>query len=146
MEKFRLAGEIRRLNNLIKRYIDADEIFARQKDVTGTHGYILGFVRRKSEEGEPVYQKNIEQAFSIRRSSATEILNAMEQNGLLMRVEDESDKRMKKIVLTQKGMDVHTKTVERLDFLDKKLIAELSENELEVLQSVINKLKNKLDY
>ena len=71
MEKpFRLGGEIRCLSNLIKRRIDSDPVFSEQNKVTGTHGYILGFLCRKGNANEVVYQRDLEQAFSIRRSFA----------------------------------------------------------------------------
>lgn len=145
MEKYKICGEIRGLNNLIKRKIDSDPVFSQQRTVTGTHGYILGFIMRQSMDGTPVYQRDIEKAFSIRRSSATEILNAMEQNGLLVRKPSSKDKRLKELALTQKAIDAHTLIVSRLDAVDSELCSVLSAEELASLKSILSKLKSHLN-
>ena len=141
---FRIGGEIRRLNNLIKRRIDADPVFTEQSKVTGTHGFILGFICRKNEKNETVYQKDVEQAFSIRRSSATEILNSMENNGLILREASEVDKRLKKLVITEKGEQVHKTIINRLNAIDDELRAVLTKDELDALISTLTKLENNL--
>lgn len=145
MEKpFRLGGEIRCLSNLIKRRIDSDPVFSEQNKVTGTHGYILGFLCRKGNANEVVYQRDLEQAFSIRRSTATEILNTMETNGLVIRENSETDKRMKKLVVTPKGYQTHKLIVSRLNAVDEELIDLLSKEEFCALKTIIEKLKQNL--
>ena len=145
MEKpFRLGGEIRCLSNLIKRRIDSDPIFSEQNKVTGTHGYILGFLCRKNNANEPVYQRDLEQAFSIRRSTATEVLNTMETNGLILRESSSTDKRLKRLVVTEKGYQTHKLIVSRLNAVDEELINVLTPDEFESLKTIIEKLKNNL--
>ena len=145
MEKpFRLGGEIRCLSNLIKRRIDSDPIFSEQNKVTGTHGYILGFLCRKNDANEPVYQRDLEQAFSIRRSTATEVLNTMETNGLILRESSSTDKRLKRLVVTEKGYQTHKLIVSRLNAVDEELINVLTKEEFEALKTALEKLKNNL--
>lgn len=145
MEKpFRLGGEIRCLSNLIKRRIDSDPIFSEQNKVTGTHGYILGFLCRKNDANEPVYQRDLEQAFSIRRSTATEVLNTMETNGLILRESSNTDKRLKRLVVTEKGYQTHKLIVSRLNAVDEELINALTKEEFEALKTALEKLKNNL--
>jgi DNA-binding MarR family transcriptional regulator len=145
MEKpFRLGGEIRCLSNLIKRRIDSDPVFSEQNKVTGTHGYILGFLCRKNDANEPVYQRDLEQAFSIRRSTATEVLNTMETNGLILRESSNTDKRLKRLVVTEKGYQTHKLIVSRLNAVDEELINVLTKEEFEALKTALEKLKNNL--
>lgn len=141
---FKLCGEIRCLSNLIKRRIDSDPIFSEQNKVTGTHGYILGFLCRKNDACEPVYQRDLEQAFSIRRSTATEVLNTMETNGLILRESSSTDKRLKRLVVTEKGYRTHKLIVSRLNSVDEELINVLTLDEFEALKTIIEKLKNNL--
>ena len=145
MEKFRIGGEFRTVSNLIKRKFDADPVLVEQKNVTGTHGYVLGFIRRKNAEGIKDYQRDIEQAFSIRRSTATEILNVMEQNELIVRKPNEQDKRMKEIVVTEKATKIHEKIIERLDTIDGEIKSVLTVDEISSLESIITKLKDYLN-
>ena len=141
---FRIGGEVRRLSNLIKRRIDADPVFTEQNKVTGTHGYILGFICRKNEKNESVYQKDIEQAFSIRRSSATEILNSMESNGLILREASDFDKRLKRLVVTEKGLQTHKIIISRLNAIDDEMRSVLTQDEFDALKSILIKLENNL--
>lgn len=145
MDKFRIGGEFRAISNLIKRKFDSDSIIAYQKNVTGTHGYVLGFIRRKNSDGISVYQRDVEQAFMIRRSTATEILNVMEQNGLIIRKPNEKDKRMKELVVTKKAIEIHDKIIARLDMLDDEIKSQLSCEELSTLEIIMAKLKDYLN-
>ena len=145
MDKFRIGGEFRAISNLIKRKFDSDSIIAYQKNVTGTHGYVLGFIRRKNSDGISVYQRDVEQAFMIRRSTATEILNVMEQNGLIVRKPNEKDKRMKELVVTKKAIEIHDKIIARLDMLDDEIKSQLSCEELTTLEIIMAKLKDYLN-
>lgn len=145
MEKpFRIGGEIRCISNLIKRRIDADPVFNEQNKVTGTHGYILGFLCRKNDSNEPIYQKDLERAFSIRRSSATEILNVMETNGLIVRESSNTDKRLKLLKVTKKGYQTHNLIISRLNAVDEELTSVLSKDEFNAFKTALDKLKNNL--
>ena len=55
-------------------------------------------------KGEDVFQKDLEVAFSISGATATNILKVMEKDGLIVRVPMENDARLKKLVMTEKGM------------------------------------------
>lgn len=65
------------------------------------YGWVLAFLCRREEVD--TYQKDVEAYFSIGRSTATTILQAMEREGLLERIGVPSDGRLKKLVLTPKG-------------------------------------------
>ena len=144
MEEYHFIGEIKCLNNLVKRRVDSDEVLSSQERVTGTHGYVIGYVARRNAEGAQVYQKDIESRFSMRRSSVTELLNNMELNGLIRRESDEKDKRLKKVVLTDKAIALHKTVIERLTSIDQELISLLAEDEFAALKSAFAKLKDHL--
>lgn len=141
---YHLIGEIKCLNNYILRKLSADEVLNAQQNLSGAKGYIIGFIVKQIEKGEVVYQKDIEKAFSLRRSSATQILNSLEQNGLISRLSEENDKRLKRIIVTQKGLNCHKTIVGRLEDIDKELIAKLSTEELETFKNIVKKLKEGL--
>lgn len=141
---YHLLGELKRLNNLVLRKLSSDEVIKAQDKVTGARGYIIGFVARKTCKGEKVYQKDIEKEFSLRRPSATQILNSLEKSGLICRLAEERDKRLKSIVVTKKGEECHKKVVARLDEIDASLISKLTAEELETFIAVVEKLKEGL--
>ena len=144
MEKYHLIGELKRINNGIKRKIDSDPIFIEQNKTTGSRGYVLGFIQRKAKLGEAVYERDIEKEFGIRRSTATQMLNSMEQNGLIVREISFEDKRLKKIVLTPKAQECNALICGELQKLDGELIGLLTEQEFAQLKVILEKLKEGL--
>jgi len=58
----------------------------------------LGYL--EVHEDQPVFQKDLESAFHIRRSTATGILQIMVRDGLIVREPVEGDARLKRLVLT----------------------------------------------
>lgn len=66
--------------------------------ISGAKGNILNYILVESEN-HPVYQKEIEEEFGLRPSTATETLKNLEQAELICRVPESEDGRYKKIVL-----------------------------------------------
>ena len=58
----------------------------------------------RNHKDEDVFQKDLEAAFSISGATVTNILKVMEKDGLIMRMPMERDARLKKLVMTKKGM------------------------------------------
>ena len=58
----------------------------------------------RAHEGEDVFQKDLEAAFAISGATATNILKVMEKDGLITRIPMEKDARLKKLAMTEKGM------------------------------------------
>ena len=134
--------QIRTLNNLIKRDVEKSksEILGNS---TGVHGWAIGYLYENSDR--EIFQKDFETHFSIRRSTATKMLQLMEKNGLVIRVPVETDARMKKIVLTEKAIDIHKKIIKDIKDREKRLTQGVTKEELDVFFSVINKIKTNLE-
>jgi DNA-binding MarR family transcriptional regulator len=111
--------------------------------ITGVQSRILGFISHNSEKRD-IFQKDIEEELDIRRSSVTSVLQLMEKNGYIERRSVSKDARLKKIIITEKGMEVQRNVWNLIQELEKSLIDELSDEELEVLVSLIDRLSNKI--
>ena len=70
--------------------------------LTTAQKHVLEFILFRSLEGN-VYQKDIEENFRIRRSSASGMLQLLEKNGFIRRENVKQDARLKKIVPTKKA-------------------------------------------
>ena len=75
---------------------------ARMTGLTGSQARLLCFLSIVTLK-EEVFQKDIEEEFGIRPSSATGLLQALEEEGYIRRVPVARDARLKKIVLTEKA-------------------------------------------
>lgn len=141
MEEKNIGFELKTINNLLKRKIE-NEISANE-EMTRNHGYILCFLYQQKEKD--IFQKDIEIEFSIRRSTATEILNLMEKNGLIKRMNYKRDARLKKILLTEKGLQMHQQTYNKIQIFEQKLKNNLTKEEIEKFFSILDKIKNNIN-
>lgn len=142
MEKRRIGPEIRRLNNLIKRELDSHAIKEQLDSMTGLHGWVIGHIA-KSEA--PIYQRDLEKRFSVRRSTMSNIISLMEKNGLIVRVPSKQDARLKELVLTEKARELDRIVRQDLEQFDKRLCDGISEEEKAAFLATLDKLKANLE-
>lgn len=137
-----LGLEVHRLEKLMARqrgYSAAHQDADRQ---TGMHGYLLRYLYEN--QGRDVFQRDIEKAFSISRSSVTVTLQLMEKNGLIRRESVAQDARLKRIVLTQKARDLHRQIEADILAFESNLARGISEEEQEVFLRVAKKMQENL--
>ncbi len=92
------------ISNAIRRGLDNAIAAEVSPELTGVRGMVLNYIVRCNAEGKPVYQRDIETRFRIRRSSVTVLLQAMEQSAFITRCAVESDARLKRLAPTDKGL------------------------------------------
>jgi DNA-binding MarR family transcriptional regulator len=139
-----IGHEIKTLSNLIKRRIDQSEVFAEASKLTGTHGRVIGFLYDNQDRGE-LFQRDIEIEFSIRRSTATGILQLMEKNDMIRRESVSYDARLKKLVLTPKAIAVHETIVNEILKIEEQLSKGLTEEEKNLFFTMLGKMKANME-
>lgn len=143
MKKERQLGfEIRKLNNLVKRYMESKKPEEFDKS-TGVHGWAIRYFYENRDTD--VFQRDFESRFSIRRSTATNMLKLMEKNGIIHRESVPYDARLKKIVLTEKAIEIHKKATKNIKMVENTLKKGITEEELIVFYNVVDKIKNNLE-
>ena len=90
-------------------------------------------------------KRDLEEEISIRRSTATGILQLMEKNELIIRQPVSYDARLKKLVLTKKASEIQHEINREIEKHDKKLREGITEEELELFFKVMKKIKKNLD-
>ncbi len=142
MKNRHLGFEIRTLNNLVKRYFEQHKPEEFQES-TGVHGWAIRYFYENREKD--VFQRDFEMRFSIRRSTATNMLKLMEKNGLIKREWVDYDARLKKIVLTEKAIEIHKKATKNIEMLENTLKEGITDEELTSFYSVLDKIKANLE-
>lgn len=99
----------------------------------------LGYISDKSES-EDVYQRDIEEEFNIRRSTASGMLPLLEREGYIQRLSVPNDARLKKIILTDKAREQDQKAKEDIALFDQKLTVGISEAELREFHRILDKI------
>lgn len=143
MEKRKLGFELHRASRMVKRYIDSDATRLYVEKMTGTHGWAVGYFYNNRDRD--VFQRDLEQEFDIRRSTASNILSLMEKNGLIKRESVPNDARLKKITLTDKAIEVQTKVEQSFDKMEETMRQGISDEEMETFFTVLDKICNNLE-
>ncbi len=139
----RLGFVIRTLSILIKREVDNLEEKTYGETITGTNRFILLHLALNDERD--IFQKDLEEVFSVRRSTMSSVLQRMEEKGLLTRSAVSYDARLKKIELTDKGKRLHRQMEESIDRMEEKLIRGLTEEETQTLLTLLDKVKRNVE-
>ncbi len=71
--------------------------------ITGVQSRVMHYILVKCADG-PVFQRDVESAFGMSRSTATGILQLMEKNDLILRESVASDARLKSLIPTEKAV------------------------------------------
>lgn len=129
---------ISKLSNKLRRKFD---MLSSRKEFSGSQGRTLRFLLSQTED---IYQKDIEEEYSIRPSTATQLLKQMEKNGLIIREPEAYDNRLKKIVVTDKALLYKQQVIEDLTTLEETLIKGISETDLQVFFRVTEKMMDNL--
>lgn len=129
---------VSKLSNKIRRKLDR---LSSREAFSGSQGRVLQFLLAQNED---IFQKDIEEEYSIRPSTATQLLNQMEQNGLICRVPVPYDRRLKKIQLTDKAQQYRQQVVKDLTELEKTVTAGISPQDLEVFFRVMETMMDNL--
>ena len=134
MEKY-IGKDIIVLSNRIKRRM---RVAAEALGITDTQGRVLQYIWEESEKRE-VFQKDIEDEFDIRRSSVTQIIQLLERDGLIVRESVQRDARLKKLVLTEKAIEIQKVMNGKVRELEAEMQKDISPEEKELFLKILCK-------
>lgn len=137
--------KIKKIHSLIRKAIHNSETFKENEELTNVIGWTIGFISRRNHEGIETYQKDIEREFKISRSTATGLLQNMEKLGYVYREVSEVDSRLKRIVLTEKSIELNKKVILTFDSIETRLLTDFSKEEEEMLFSFLLRLEKNLE-
>jgi DNA-binding MarR family transcriptional regulator len=137
-ERNEIGFKVRILANLIKRDVEKSKSELGIDLPKGINGWAISYFFDNSDKD--IFQKDFENEFSIRRSTASNILKTMEQNGFITRESVVSDARLKKIVLTEKAINIHKSVLKSINEREERLRQNLSYQEIETFLKITDKL------
>lgn len=140
----RIVGyEVKTLENLITRKILLTAKEAGYSALTTVQIRIMRYLFLNKDK--EIYQKDIEKNFVVRRSTASGIIDTMEKNGMLQRIDSDLDLRSKRIILTDKYINKMDLLENLINKFQDELLSGVSDSELNTFFSVIDKMKANLD-
>lgn len=95
-------------------------------------------------EDEKVCQKDLEIETKLNKASITGALDSLEDKNIIKRIQSKSDKRKNYIVVTEKVENFRKDFEKRIEDVDKKLIKDISKEDLDTFLKVIEKMNMNL--
>ena len=138
-EEIREVGRLlAMINNGMRRRMETSPVFQEMEGMTGKNGWIIGYLYRNQDH--PVYQKDLEKAFNVTRSTASKVLTLMERKGFVERRSVREDARLKEIVLTEKALQIGEQMHQDRTKMEQRLTRGLTEEETQQLIGYLHRL------
>lgn len=134
--------ETRSVSMMIKRHIDAHCSSRTNDRLTGIQGMLLGYIYHHRDSD--IYQRDLEIKFDFKRSTATKILQLLEKGGYITRETSDSDARLKRIILTPRGMAFNEEVTREIDAIEEGIDALLTDDERKMFFELCDKIKSGL--
>lgn len=106
--------------------------------ITSSQADILLYLLLNKEK--EIYQKNIENQFSLSNPTVNGIVDRLESKKLIFREKIEKDKRLTLIRLTPQSLKLEKNIVDSLIKFNENIMKEITENEIHIFEQVINKM------
>lgn len=130
-----------KLSNILKRL--CDENLAKQ-NITYSQLKVLVFISKNGGE-KGVLQSDMEKEFGIRKSSVTSILQNMEKNGLIKRISDPADGRIKKVFLSESGKILDDDLKNYINNIESEIDKDFSDEEKVSFKIMLSKALSNLE-
>jgi len=139
----KILSELRKMFNLIRRNTHHEFENIQNPDLTPMQLMALGFIGENSNRS--IFQRDIESAFNIRRSTVSNVIGQLEEKGYIERQSVKDDARLKKIVLTTKSKKMEEALFERLGIIEEEMKKGVSKEKLTIFFDVIDSINKNME-
>ena len=133
------AALIKQLSTEIQKRADAA---LQESDLTMTQMYFLGALSHLP--GCAATLKELERHFRVAQSTAAGVAARLEKKGLVESVPDETDRRVKRVRVTDTGADTLRHAIETMERSERQMLAPLTDAEQETLLSLLRRVHSAL--
>ena len=111
--------------------------------LSGRNIWVLRYIQEHS--GEDVFQKDLETAFKLRRSTISNTVDLMERKQLLVRESVNGDARLKRLRLTPKAEEILAKVSQEVDRMEEYVRMAFSPEDYSSLMNLLQQLCSVLE-
>lgn len=138
-DRHRIGAQVGMLYNLISRQRGCMVKDHGETDITRMQAVIIHYLLMSEGRGD-CFQRDIEHEFRMRRSTATGILQLMEQHGLVRREPVEHDARLKRLVLTDHARALNERIQRSIEANEASMRDGIDAHDLEIWFAVSRKI------
>lgn len=144
MEDYKILYQIKKLEKLVIRNISGNcmELKRQTKMPTLTQMEIIDYILQN--ENKDVFQRELEQVLKLRRATVSGVLQTMEKNNLIIRVQSNEDSRAKKIILNEETRKIFLKNRKKMEELERIIVQGICDSELKNFVNTLEKMKKNL--
>ena len=113
-----------------------------EEDLSMAGGHLIGFLYRNRERD--VFQRDVEEELHITRSSVTSLVKLLEKKGYLARQSVESDARLKKLTLTERGTASFERTMAAIRETEALAVRGLTREQLDQFFAICDVIQSNL--
>ena len=139
--EFDCGGWINLLSHKVKKRLNAT---LSDLGITAVQSHVLFYIVKHSQNGL-VFQRDVEEAFELSRSTATGILQILERNGLIQRDSVPYDARLKSLVLTEKAVQMNAQVHACIQETEQAMTRDISPGQLQLFKEIASKMSENLD-
>ena len=132
-----LIGQVHRLST--KRFVQNSHTHG--LEISLDQWLVLGPIWKN----DGISQKDIAEYCGKDKTSITKIIDTLEKKNLVVRVTDQLDHRVKRVVLSQKGRELFLSALPVMAQTRDELRSGISDKEIEALKSILNKIHKNLN-
>ncbi|MGI6498308.1 MAG: MarR family winged helix-turn-helix transcriptional regulator [Oscillospiraceae bacterium] len=136
---------LRTINHMVRRTIDSSPATKLLKNMTGTSAWLIAYIAERTDLGEDVFQKDVEEMFGVTRSTVSKMVNLMEKKGMVTRHSVKRDARLKKLVLTPEARKMVFLFRKDAEQLEDRLRAGFTDRELQQLDFFLDRIQANLE-
>ncbi len=140
-----LLEQVRNCTNLVHRLMHSEHHAVHPSAEEANIGRGQGLVLRILAEEDGLAQSEITEKLDIRPSSLGELVTKLERNGYVERRQNETDKRVVNVFLTEKGREAESKFINPRREAAKSWFAGLSEEEKSQLSELMGKMISSME-
>lgn len=137
-----ICVELRALVHQIMRYVQSRTDVINVERITGTNGWIIAYIAQSDGD---VYQRDLEKAFGITRSTASKVVDLMAQKGLVEKQSVINDGRLKRLALTPKASELCGIINTECQKVEKELLKGFEEAEIKQLLGYLCRIKGNIE-
>ena len=135
-----VGPRIKRISNAMdrKRTVDLEDL-----GLTSSQGLVLGYLARHRDE--TVCPGDVCRHFGLSQPTVTGILQRLEAKGFLAYADDPTDRRRRRLLPTEKALEVHQRVVQRFVETEELLTRNMSGDERAQLLRLLDRLIVNMD-
>ena len=137
-----IGRQLASLNHLVKRNIEKENSSCELMKISAANGYILFYLY--DNKSKDIFQKDLEEYFSITRSTCSKVLSLMEAKRLVARGGVSKDARLKKIAITKQGEEMLEVLINNRKRMEAKLTDGFSKEEIMQLHDYLRRMQDNM--